>query len=391
MKRFSAQYIITATGDILKRGIITCNEKGEILDVQDTGGNLNESASIEYHNGIIVPGFVNCHAHLELSDMKDSINQGSGLSEFINGIREKRNPSEEKAIKAIRNYDRIIYQSGTSAVADICNSSLTFGTKELSSVEYINLLEIFGLNPYVADQRLEAIISLQHKAEKHSLKSNIVPHSVYSVSSVLFEKLKKLISGNDISSIHFMESLEEIELINNASGPLIKSFADIGIDNNMLQYLASSHSDAILNYMPETGNLILVHNTYADKKTIAQLSSRPSTWWCLCPASNLYIENSLPPLEELLRQKANIVLGTDSLASNHSLNLLDEMILLQQKMSFISLNQLITWACKNGAEALNMPHLGTIEKGKRPGLVLLENCDLENIRLKASSSSTRLI
>ncbi|MDX2414089.1 MAG: amidohydrolase family protein [Bacteroidales bacterium] len=391
MKRFSAQYIITASGSILKRGIVTTDEQGLILKIEDTKGKLRESSSIQYFNGIIVPGFVNCHAHLELSDMKGKVEKGGGLGSFITAVRDKRNPDTDKTLEAIRDYDRVMYQTGTSAVADICNSTLTFKTKEKSSIYYINLLEIFGLNPDDIESKLAYILSLRDKASLYSLLSWIVPHSVYSLSSGLFEKISPLIADNDITSIHFLESEQERLLIDQLSGPMLDSFKLIGIDKTILKNRVADHISVIEKYLPSYGSLILVHNTFATETDISRLNRRPETWWCLCPGSNLYIENTLPPLNKLIKHKASIVLGTDSLASNESLNLLEELKILQQNFHSITLNQLIQWACKNGADALRLPHLGTIETGKSPGLVLIEDCDLENIKLTSRSKSRRLI
>ncbi len=391
MKRFSAQYIITASGAILKRGIVTTDDQGLILKIEDTKGKLRESSSIQYFNGIIVPGFVNCHAHLELSDMKGKVEKGGGLGSFITAVRENRNPDTDKALEAIRDYDRVLYQTGTSAVADICNSTLTFKTKEKSSIYYINLLEIFGLNPDDIESKLAYILSLRDEASLYSLLSWIVPHSVYSLSSGLFEKISPLIADNDITSIHFLESEQERLLIDQLSGPMLDSFKLIGIDKTILKNRVADHISVIEKYLPSYGSLILVHNTFATETDISRLNQRPETWWCLCPGSNLYIENTLPPLNNLIKHKASIVLGTDSLASNESLNLLEELKILQQNFHSITLNQLIQWACKNGADALRLPHLGTIETGKSPGLVLIEDCDLENIRLTSRSKSRRLI
>ena len=71
MKRFSAQYIITNSGPPLKRAIITTEDDGTVINIEDTHGELQEKHSVEFYNGIIIPGFVNCHCHLELSHMKD--------------------------------------------------------------------------------------------------------------------------------------------------------------------------------------------------------------------------------------------------------------------------------------------------------------------------------
>lgn len=392
MKRFAAQYIITGTGKTLKRGVITTTDSGVITEVMDTGGDLRETSSTPFYNGIIVPGFVNCHTHTELSDMYGLIPGGEGLGNFIGEVRRGRNPSPEKAVKAIEKADSELYARGTSAVADICNTALSFGVKEKSHINYVTLLEIFGIDPEKAERRIEEIVSLKIEADKYRAPAFIVPHSVYSISVPLFEKLAPLLSGNSITSIHFLESEQERMMLSDLSGPMIESYAHMGITSSMLEKRAGSHPGAIEDYMPRSGNLILVHNTFIRSKEIETLlAMRKNIYWCLCPNSNLFIEKSLPPIHELRKHNADIVLGTDSLASNNSLNLLNELITISVKFPEIALKEIIGWATLNGARALNMNHLGTIETGKTPGLVLLENCDLEKIRLTENSSSRRLI
>ncbi|MEZ5011776.1 MAG: amidohydrolase family protein [Bacteroidales bacterium] len=110
--------------------------------VTDTGGDLRELQNTEFHNGIIVPGFVNCHCHLELSAMKGVAPRGSGLGEFIKTVREQRELPGEKIAAAIKRGDRDMYHEGISACGDICNNSSTFDTKQHSPVKYVNFLEV---------------------------------------------------------------------------------------------------------------------------------------------------------------------------------------------------------------------------------------------------------
>ncbi|RYZ46146.1 MAG: hypothetical protein EOO14_24930 [Chitinophagaceae bacterium] len=101
-------------------------------------------------------------------------------------------------------------------------------------------------------------------------------------------------------------------------------------------------------------------------------NAQPQTFFCLCVNANQYIEASLPPVEMLRQQGCNLVLGSDSLASNWSLNILDEIQTIRQSFPGIPLEEILTWATSNGAKALGMESLlGSFEKGKRPGVVLL--------------------
>src|SRR6185437_3156496 len=102
--------------------------------------------------------------------------------------------------------------------------------------------------------------------------------------------------------------------------------------------------------------------------------------FCLCPNANLYIENALPPVRLFLNNNCNIVLGTDSLASNHQLDILAEIKTIAKKFPEIKTETLLKWATINGAKALQMENeFGSFDKGKKPGVVLIENTERERI------------
>ena len=124
MKHFSAQYVITNSGPILKRAIITVDNDGTVLNIEDTRGDLREKPSVEFYNGIITPGFVNCHCHLELSHMIGAIGNGTGLTDFIEQVRNTRISVNERIISAALKADKDMYDAGINLCADICNTSI---------------------------------------------------------------------------------------------------------------------------------------------------------------------------------------------------------------------------------------------------------------------------
>jgi len=122
------------------------------------------------------------------------------------------------------------------------------------------------------------------------------------------------------------------------------------------------------------------------------VKERKDLFWCLCPNSNLYIEKKIPPLNLLLEEECEIVIGTDSLASNSNLSILEEIKTLQHNFPEIHLGELVKWATINGAKALGEESsFGKIEIGKKPGLLLLEDVDLQNMKLLPGSQVRRLI
>jgi aminodeoxyfutalosine deaminase len=390
MKRFSAQYIITNSGPPLKRAIINTEDDGTVINIEDTLGELREKHSLEFYNGIIIPGFVNCHCHIELSHMKDVMQRGRGLSRFIEQVRNSRTQDKESIIKAAQSADKEMYASGVNLCADICNTSFTFGLKKESRIKYFNLLEVFGIDPARASQRMAEIIRISEIAGEMNLPFSLVPHSVYSLSLSLFRLLRETNNDNEVTSIHFMESAGEADLVENHSGPLMASYIKSGLISSGIETVRN-HSDAVLNEITRNGNLILVHNTFADKALIREVNTRGNLYWCLCPNSNKYIENQVPPVGILVDEGCTITIGTDSLASNNKLDVLEELKTIQLHFPGLSIPELVEWATLNGAKALGEERrFGSIETGKKPGLLLLQDVDLLNMKLLPGSFVTRL-
>jgi cytosine/adenosine deaminase-related metal-dependent hydrolase len=132
--------------------------------------------------------------------------------------------------------------------------------------------------------------------------------------------------------------------------------------------------------LSQINKLILVHNTVTTKEDIefAQQTNK-ELYWCLCPLANLYIENTLPDVNLLYASNCKLVVGTDSLASNDHLSIWDELSVLHAHFPTIPLEEKLRWATSNGAEALGMNStLGSLENGKQPGIVFIENFNIEH-------------
>lgn len=391
MKRLAAQYIITNSGPTLKRAVITTEDDGTIMNVEDNSGDLKEKHSIEFYNGIIIPGFVNCHCHLELSHTKGKTSKGTGLGRFIEEIRSTRDDNRDNVISSIRSADVKLYEEGVVLCADVCNTSESFKIKKKSPIRYINLLEVFGLDPEKAAGRMDEINKVALTAIEMDLSYSLVPHSVYSMSVSLFRLLRNESLENKITSMHFMETKGEEIFLKDHAGPLMSSYLRSDLLPQKLETV-KSHADAVLNELTMSGNLILVHNTFADAKIIRIVKERTNLFWCLCPNSNIYIENTIPPLNLFIEEGCEIVIGTDSLASNSELSVLEELKTLQRHFPEIHIEDLVLWATMNGAIALGEEEkYGKIETGKKPGLLLLQNVDLQNMKLLPESFVTRLI
>lgn len=391
MRRLSAQYVITNTGAPAKRAVISAEDDGSIISIEPGIESLKDLQSVEFFNGIIIPGFVNCHCHLELSHMKGSVPEGTGLENFIMHVRDARINSQVNEISAAQQTDRLLYDKGIVLCADICNTSLTFNIKKKSRIQYHNFLEVFGIDPKKAGKRMDETEAVTREAGRTGMAYSITPHSAYSVSLPLLRLIKEKSKTNRLTTIHFMETPAEALFLSDHSGPLRKSYEASGLLPDII-LVPSDHAAAILEEVTSSGNLILVHNTFADAETVNRVKQRGRTYWCLCPGSNMYIEKKMPPVEMLMKEGCDIVIGTDSFASNKYLSILAELKLIQEHFPSIGLQELIRWATISGAEALGEEsNFGKIEPGKKPGLLLLENADLINFKLLPETTVSRLV
>lgn len=320
---------------------------------------------------------VNAHCHLELSCLRSAIPSGGGFVAFAQGMGAQRGRFDEaRRQRAIAAADARMRSDGVAAVGDVANGPSAFAVKERSPIRYRTFAECFGLQT-VSAAAVEGL--LDHAA------TSLTPHSTYSVPDALF---RSLCSGGDAPlSIHFMESPAE-ELLYRGEGELAAWYAARGWSCDFLHY--GSPVERLVACVPPTRSVLLVHNCCVTQQTIDRVMAHftAPVWWCLCPGSNRYISGVRPPVELLRANGLNLCVGTDSLASNGALSLVDELRLLGEE---IPLAERLLWATAGGAAALGFgDELGTIARGRRPGVVLLGGVDLRTMRLLPGSRTTRL-
>lgn len=397
MRKIAATYIFPGNQPLIKNGILICEDNGTILKIQNTSENIKEEHGLEFYSGILVPGFINTHCHLELSHLKGKIAEKTGISDFVGAINRLRNEDSETIEQLISKHDRQMYAAGIVAVGDISNSTITLETKKKSKIFYHTFIESFGIHPSRAERAYEIALSVQKEFQQHGLNASIVPHSPYSVSKSLFEKIEEtIIKEHSIISIHNQESRAEELFFMDGSGPIAHHFKhNLGIDISHWEPTGKSSLASVLQFLPKENQLLLVHNTFTKKTDIELLKKQRSpdnTFWVLCPNSNLYIKNQLPPVSLFLKENLNICVGTDSLASNHQLSVLAELIALQQHFPDLSLQELLKWATLNGAKALQVEEtFGTFEPGKKPGVNLITGIDFKTMKLTDNSKAKRLV
>ena len=384
MKKISADYIFPGNSSPIKNGVLIIDANKTIVDLLDPQKEKINWDEVEIHKGIICPGFVNTHCHLELSYLKNQIQEKTQLHGFIKEIITKRNEfTEEQRNQAMIAAEQEMKNNGIVAVGDISNGNSTFKLKEKGNLLYHTFIEVFGSDPKIANEAFkngEALYQEYFDKERIS----ITPHATYSVSDPLTLLINKhCVANKSLVIIHNQETESENEFHKKGSGHLFE-FLEMTKKGTFIPTGENALASFLKKY-EDLNHTLLVHNTFTDQLDIDWAKKyNNDIYWAFCPNANLYIENKLPNFQLFINEKCTI--GTDSYASNWSLSILDELKTISKSNPTISLEILIKWATYNGAEFLKFNQLGSFENGKTPGINLIENVNLNNLTLTKNSS-----
>lgn len=403
----TSDYVFPIVSEPIKNGFVQTDASGRILSVGRMDDELCVRFGVEGEEiiacqGFIVPGFTNAHCHLELSYLKGMFKQGTGMDGFIQQINALRTTIEyDGRMKAMREALDEMSRQGVTCMGDISNSRESFELKKAALADgrmYTRtFIELFGTEPEEAQEILQTAVEKQEYARGLGIDAAPTPHSCYTMSPLLnrITAAEGLKSG--FISYHNQESSEEEDMLRYGTGALAEDYRGRGTTQlpvtgtSALVYFIENLKDILP--APFEGNLLLVHNVSTDQESIdAALQNIKHPYWVLCPLSNIFIHRMLPPVDLFRRNHLKICVGTDSLSSNLQLDMVAEMKCLQDHFSDVSLNEILSWACLNGAEAIGCSaEYGSFEAGKIPGVVLIEDVDIDNLKLTDKSKSIRLL
>jgi len=420
-RKFKADYLFTGKELAGDDSVLITTTDGTVQDIVTTAA---AGSDIAYYPGLLTPGFVNCHCHLELSHMRGVLPEGTGLVDFLTSVIRRRGESMVDPTEAMAAAEQEMLANGIVAVGDICNTADTLPLKKKGAQEYYNFIETMGFVEQGASARFAASKAVFDQFESSFPGQNsIVPHAPYSVSPALF----KLIAGHAheqphhvagrtgrgpdqtnpaggrLLSMHNQETEEENTFFLTGKGDFLRLYAALGVDVTFFKGTGKRSLESTLPHFHKDQTLILVHDVATnneDIRTAARLASNsggassspsgPALYFCLCPNANRYIGRKLPDVPLLIDSGHRLLVGTDSLASNWQLSVLEELKTLQRAFPDLTTATLLQWATANGAEALRLQgQLGSFDRGKRPGVVHISN--LNGDRFTAESAAQRLL
>lgn len=368
MRRITANIIYPVSSAPIKNAFIELDDDNRIIGIIPYKRGHNEPHHLEYYSGVLVPGFVNAHCHLELSHLKSKINADKGLINFVKQVQQLRLSSMNEIEDAALNAIKFMYSRGINAVGDIVNNALALKVKKETDIRFYNFVELFNESGKSIESIIEHGIDTINNFKNDS---SVVPHSMYGTNRELLKCINAINNTDQINTLHFLESNWE----------------------------AKVDANRIVSYLMQISNakkLLLVHNLFLNNDILNKIKAEKTLYekiyWVTCPKSTKYISGNYPPINKFRKWDLKLCLGTDSLASNNVLSIFDEMICLFDANKDILFEEVLKWATINGAEALGMESvLGSFELGKKPGVNLIEKFDFKNSRLSNTSEIKRLV
>ena len=383
-RKFRADHLFTGSQWLNDQHVLVAGKDGDIEAIMP----LAEAGDgVEQLTGILSPGLVNCHCHLELSHLKGLIPAKTGMVDFLLSVMQYREVAAETIARSIYLGEMEMLRNGIVATGDICNTDHTLAVKQQGLMYYHNFIEATGFVEQTAEQRLGVARRVfEQFAQVYGLpmeSNSIVPHAPYSVSPRLFNLITHF-PGNRLLTMHNQESLAENEFFHTGSGDFQRLYESLKIDISFFKPAGHSSLRHCVSHFLPNQTVILVHNAHTTRDDISLVTGNAEPmarfYFCLCPNANVYIGNPLPDIDMMRGSGVPIVVGTDSLASNHQLNIVAELKTIRDHFPHIGISELLQWATVNGAKALNVEgYIGCFEKGRRPGVVLIGN-ELESVK-----------
>lgn len=393
IKRITASTVYVGEGfEPMRNGFVEYDDSdGTIVCV----GQCPEGEHVD--DGALVPGFVNAHCHVELSHLHRKFVKGTGMAGFIDQINALRDwAGRDRKQELVKEWMDLMWRRGVSAMADISNDDSSFDIKAVHPLYTRTFLEVFGSEPEMCDGVMKEVTELNATADAAGIDAAPTPHSCYTMSPQLLSASAAAGLAKGWLSYHSQESLEEEDLIRYGSGAMYENRKRSGMSTppvtggSSLEYFVGRLAEAAP--APYDAHILLVHNVCLSQNDIdAARKVMNNVWWAICPLSNIFIHNALPPVSLMRANGLDIVIGTDSLSSNDDLDMVKEMLCIHENFPEVPMSEILSWACINGARFLSKDDLlGSISSGKRPGIVRISNIGADG-HFTADSVSERII
>ena len=369
-----ARYVVPIDGPVIENGAVSF-ENGVITSLGPSR-ERTEGTSVDYGDAVICPGFVNAHTHLELSSLAGKVPPGPDFIDWLHRLlaaRRNEPATEKESATAMRAGTEQSLAAGTTSVGDITSAPERtrpiLAASPLSGISYGEVIAIGNIRDRLTE-RLDACMSAPFDSQR--LRVGISPHAPYTVEpQALRACAQRAQQSNMPLCIHLLESDDERQFTRQAKGSFAQFLRDIGVWDDAVSLSECEPVELALRTGVLGPSTIIAHANYVTDSEMQVIAQSGATV-AYCPRTHHAFSHAPHRFREMLSLGINVCLGTDSLASNPTLSILDEMRFLRNHYRNLSFDQILRMGTINGARGLGLAtKTGTIASGKRADLVVV--------------------
>ena len=364
-----AKYVMPNSRTIIENGAVAI-QGSRIVDVglYPTIRNSGTPPIHDLGEATLIPGLVNAHTHLDLTNSADSVQRTPKFTDWVFQIVGKRTPSAIEP--SVRQGVQQSLAGGVTTVGDIDGTGGTAQILRDTPIRKVVFCEVLGFS---GDSNATGLARLTAYLDSVPVPDSLLtpalsPHAPYSTSADIYRQC--VASGLSVCT-HIAETKEELEFLSSGTGAFVDYLEAFGIST------AGWHPPQAtpVQYMKTLGvlrkNSLLAHCNYLTDADITMLAESGASV-VFCPRSHHYFYHTDHPIVQLVERGINVTIGTDSLASNWSLSLLDELKFLARTQPCISPETLFDMVTYNGAKALGLEQVGRLEKDWQADIIAVK-------------------
>lgn len=374
MLTLRARFVVPVAAPVIEGGGVVI-DGDRIVDV-GRAGSVTPGRIVDYGDAVILPGLINAHTHLELSHLLDRVSPTPDFAGWLGRLMHEINaePPDEGHVKAAMG-DGVwrSLRAGVTTVGDITRhpswTREVLVRSPLCAVSFGEVISV-GMRRHLLEERLSAALDPHHASNDMHL--GVSPHAPYTVEPPAMRRCAEAAQAVGAPlCIHLAETREEEAFTKHRTGPLADCLRDFGVWDDQIPVGGAGPVRVAFDTGVLTPRTIAAHVNYASDEDIEMLASSGASV-AYCPRTHQAFGHDAHRFRDMIDAGVNVCLGTDSLASNPSLSVLEELRFLRRCHTDLSPELLLRMATINGARALGLlERVGSLRAGLRADVVVM--------------------